>query len=102
MSKDYRNCNGQIGGCQVDGLCKPLTSHQLKILAQMKKDDGSIIRGDGWIELQRRSENGVWGCEPVRRDTFEVLKSAGVIKCTGSTGTGNEVWKLAQKSEGEK
>jgi hypothetical protein len=80
-----------------------MTSHQLKILAQMKKDDGSILVGDGWIELQRRSENGVWGGEMVRQDTFNALRIAGAIKQTGLTGgLQSEIWELAQKGGGEK
>lgn len=69
----------------------------------MKRDDGSILVGDGFRELQRRSENGVWGSEAVRPATFEALKRAGKIKYAGLTGGTTtpdsmrfEIWKLAE------
>ena len=79
-----------------------MTSYQLKIIKQMKKDNGRIICGDGWIELEKRSENGAWGCEAVRQDTFEALKRAGVIEYTRLTGTHNEIWELSKKKKSGK
>jgi hypothetical protein len=86
---------------QIEEKIKKLSLCQKRIIAQMKKDNGSILVGPmSGIELQRRY-NGVWDGEAIRQDTFDSLVAAGVIYrkgFTGGTTTPNscrfEIWKL--------